>query len=68
MVLGHAGGNIGPGSPQSEINQFFSLHGAGVNFLFADGHVVFLPTSLDPAVYQALATRAGGEPVTAPSP
>jgi len=68
MVLGHAGGGIGPGSPQSEINQFYSAHGAGVNFLFADGHVVFLPTSLDPKVYQALATRAGGEPVSGPGP
>ncbi len=54
----------GPAAPNSEINQFYSLHGAGVNFLFADGHVEFLPTSLDGAVYQALATRAQAEPVS----
>ncbi|HVU88999.1 MAG TPA: DUF1559 domain-containing protein [Pirellulales bacterium] len=65
MILGYAGAN-GPGSPQSEINQFYSLHGAGVNFLFADGHVEFLPTSLDGAVYNALSTRSGAEPVSTP--
>ena len=53
MILGYAGTN-GPGSPQSEINQYYSLHGAGANFLFADGHVEFLPTSLDGAVYRRL--------------
>ncbi len=66
MILGYAGA-AGPGSPNSEIDQFYSLHGAGVNFLFADGHVEFLPTSLDGGVYQALATRAGAEPVSRPA-
>ncbi len=61
MVLGHTGSGRGPGDPQSEINQFFSLHGTGVNFLYADGHVVFLPTSLDGSTYQALSTRSDGE-------
>ncbi|HEY4307984.1 MAG TPA: DUF1559 domain-containing protein [Pirellulales bacterium] len=65
MVLGYTGSG-GPGSPNSEINEYYSLHGAGVNFLYADGHVEFLPTSLDSQVYQALATRAGAEPVSAP--
>lgn len=66
MILGYAGSR-GPGSPQSEINQYYSLHGPGANFLFADGHVEFLPTSLDGAVYGALATRAGAEPVSSSS-
>jgi len=61
MVLGHTGLGSGPGATESEINQFFSLHGAGVNFLYADGHVVFLPTSLDGTTYQALSTRGEGE-------
>ncbi len=64
MVLGHAGGNKGPGDPNSEVNQFHGRHEAGgAHFLFADGHVTFLKTSLDKRVYRALATRAGGEVV-----
>jgi prepilin-type N-terminal cleavage/methylation domain-containing protein/prepilin-type processing-associated H-X9-DG protein len=64
MVLSHAGLGNAPNSPTSEINQFYSLHGDGVNFVFADGHVVFLPESIDYAVYEAMATRAGGEVVS----
>ncbi|MFO0809057.1 MAG: DUF1559 domain-containing protein [Gemmataceae bacterium] len=61
MVLGHAGDGNGPGVPTSEGNQFYSLHGQGVNFLFADGHVQFLSSSVDEKVFKALSTRAGGE-------
>ena len=61
MTLGHAGGRLGPGDPRGEVNQFHSLHPGGVNFLFADGHVVFLKTTLASSTFHALATRAGGE-------
>ena len=61
MVLSHAGLGNGPNSPLSEIDQFYSLHGDGANFAFADGHVVFIPGSIDYKVYRAMATRAGGE-------
>jgi prepilin-type N-terminal cleavage/methylation domain-containing protein/prepilin-type processing-associated H-X9-DG protein len=61
MTLGHAGEGIGPGGSGGDVNQFYSLHGDGANFLFADGHVNFLLTSMDYKTYQALATRAGGE-------
>jgi len=61
MVLSHVGLGNGPNSPLSEIDQFYSLHGDGANFAFADGHVVFLPGSIDYNVYRAMATRAGGE-------
>jgi prepilin-type processing-associated H-X9-DG protein len=64
MVLGHAGEGVGPGAVGSDVNQFYSLHGDGVNFLFADGHVTYLLSSMDLAVYKALATRAGGETIT----
>ena len=64
MILGHAGGNIGPGDPRGEVNQFYSRHPGGVNFLFADGHVAFLKTSMDYMIFRALATRAGGEVIT----
>jgi prepilin-type N-terminal cleavage/methylation domain-containing protein/prepilin-type processing-associated H-X9-DG protein len=64
MVLGHAGEGVGPGAVGSDVNQFYSLHGDGANFLFADGHATFLPSSMDLVVYKALATRAGGETIT----
>jgi prepilin-type N-terminal cleavage/methylation domain-containing protein/prepilin-type processing-associated H-X9-DG protein len=61
MVLGHAGGRYGPGNPGGEVNQFYSRHPGGVNFVFADGHVSFLKTAMTNATFRALATRAGGE-------
>ncbi len=61
MVLGHAGEGIGPGGTGGDVNQFYSLHGAGANFLFADGHVTFLLSDMDYKTYLAMATRAGGE-------
>jgi prepilin-type N-terminal cleavage/methylation domain-containing protein/prepilin-type processing-associated H-X9-DG protein len=65
MVLGHAGEGVGPGDPRSDVNQFYSLHfGRGVNFLFGDGHVTFLKSTIAYRTYQALATRAGGEVVS----
>jgi prepilin-type processing-associated H-X9-DG protein/prepilin-type N-terminal cleavage/methylation domain-containing protein len=64
MVLGHAGDMAGPGAPNSELNQFASLHGSGINVAFADGHVSFLPSSMDYRVFAALATRAGGETIS----
>ena len=66
MVLGHVGEGVGPGDPRGDVNQFYSLHsGGGVNFLFADGHVSFLKTTISQQTYRALATRAGGEVVSA---
>jgi prepilin-type processing-associated H-X9-DG protein/prepilin-type N-terminal cleavage/methylation domain-containing protein len=64
MVLGHAGGRYGPGNPGAEVNQFYSRHPGGVNFLFADGHVAFLKTTLSNTTFRALATRAGGETIS----
>ncbi len=45
---------------------FGSRHTNGANFAFADGHVAFIPNSIDIAVYRALSTRAGGETVNTP--
>ncbi len=62
MVLGHSGEGVGPGSNRSEPNQFYSLHfGRGVNFLFADGHVMYLKYTMNYNTYVALSTRNGGE-------
>jgi len=64
MVLGHAGEGIGPGATGGDVNQFYSLHGDGANFLFADGHVTFLLADMDYKTYRAMATRAGGETIS----
>jgi prepilin-type N-terminal cleavage/methylation domain-containing protein/prepilin-type processing-associated H-X9-DG protein len=42
---------------------FGSRHPGGCQFNFADGHVQFLSEQITMAVYQALATRAGGETI-----
>jgi prepilin-type processing-associated H-X9-DG protein len=64
MCLGHAGEGIGPGGSGGDVNQFYSLHGEGANFLFADGHVTFLLSPMDYPTYLALATRAGSEAIS----
>ena len=64
MVLGHTGEDVGPGDPRGEADMFHSFHGDGVNFVFADGHVAFLTTDVAPVVFDALATRAGGEAIS----
>ncbi len=40
-----------------------SFHVAGVNFLFGDGSVHVISNAINGQVYEALLTRAGGEPV-----
>jgi prepilin-type processing-associated H-X9-DG protein len=47
----------------SEPYDFFSPHASGAMFLFADGSVRQISPALDVTTYQALASRAGGEPI-----
>jgi prepilin-type N-terminal cleavage/methylation domain-containing protein/prepilin-type processing-associated H-X9-DG protein len=61
MVLGHSGEMLSPATP-TESNHFSSHHSLGVNFVFADGHVQFLTSSMTSAVYRAMSTISGGEP------
>ena len=42
-----------------------SNHPGGAQFVFCDGHVMFMSENIDWNVYQALGTRAGGETVSA---
>jgi prepilin-type N-terminal cleavage/methylation domain-containing protein/prepilin-type processing-associated H-X9-DG protein len=62
MCLGVVGLETKPGQAGSIImNQYNSTHGTGANFLFADGHVVFLTPGISFKVYKSLVTRHGGE-------
>ncbi len=58
---------FGPGrlGNQCDMFHFWSLHPGGAHFLYADGSVHFLTYSAAPLL-PALASRAGGEVVTAP--
>jgi prepilin-type processing-associated H-X9-DG protein len=40
---------------------FFSNHPAGLNALFADGHVTFITENVAPTTLVAISTKAGGE-------
>ena len=59
-ILGHTFEGP-PNSDGLECNCFSSLHVGGANFVFADGHVQFLSTSMDKSTFRALSTRAGSE-------
>jgi prepilin-type N-terminal cleavage/methylation domain-containing protein/prepilin-type processing-associated H-X9-DG protein len=64
LVLGSA--DHTPNHPAAHGEDFWSRHVQGVNFLFADGSVRIINNTINPLVWAALATRAGGEPYTAP--
>jgi len=48
-----------------DAHHYWSLHTGGGNWLFCDGSVRFLQYSVGTAVQAALATKAGGEPLSA---
>lgn len=61
FVLSHVGEMFSGAATPLEINNFSSNHSGVVNYLFADGHVKSLSSSVDLKTLKALATRDGGE-------
>jgi prepilin-type N-terminal cleavage/methylation domain-containing protein/prepilin-type processing-associated H-X9-DG protein len=69
LVVSHTGtaatGSIYvPNSKSSMVDDYWSLHPGGCNFLFCDGSVRFIKESVNPAVFSYLSTRAGGEVIS----
>jgi prepilin-type processing-associated H-X9-DG protein len=52
-----------PNSPHGHVDQMASEHPGGCNVLFVDGSVRFIKSGINPKVWAALSTRAGGEPI-----
>jgi prepilin-type N-terminal cleavage/methylation domain-containing protein/prepilin-type processing-associated H-X9-DG protein len=54
-----------PSHKGSKADDYWSLHPGGCNFLLGDGSVRFIKETINPTVFSALASRAGGEVVGA---
>jgi prepilin-type N-terminal cleavage/methylation domain-containing protein/prepilin-type processing-associated H-X9-DG protein len=67
LVIAHTGELDGPNSKPAHADQFWSRHPGGAQFAFADGSVRFIKEKRPLPIFQALATRAGGEIVSADS-
>jgi prepilin-type N-terminal cleavage/methylation domain-containing protein len=63
LVLGHCGVALPNDPTVTDADAMASAHPAGVQFLFGDGSVHLITRNIDVSLYQALATRAGGEVV-----
>ena len=63
LVLGHCGPHLPNDSIVTDADAMSSGHTSGVQFLFGDGSVRQINNSIGQPVYDALATRAGGEAV-----
>jgi len=64
MILGPVGTEDGkrtPNDPEAHNEDYWSHHAGGCHMLMGDGSVQFIHDQIDPKVFQALATRAGGE-------
>jgi prepilin-type N-terminal cleavage/methylation domain-containing protein len=64
FVLGHCGPHLPNDSIVTDADAMSSGHTAGVQFLFGDGSVKMIVNTITQTVYDALATRAGGETIS----
>jgi len=65
LVLSHAGEHLPNNPTVTDGDATSSCHVAGVNFVFGDGSVHLINSDLDMRIFDALATRAGKEPIAA---
>jgi prepilin-type processing-associated H-X9-DG protein len=66
----NSGGGTGKDTPEEQtdpkfVGDFSSRHPGGKNFLFGDGSVRFIKSSISISVYQHLANRSDGEVIDA---
>jgi prepilin-type processing-associated H-X9-DG protein len=61
LVMGHCGPHLPNDRIVTDADATSSFHAGGVHFLLGDGSVRFIGSSISQTVYDALATRAGGE-------
>ena len=61
MVLFQSGNT--PNNPASDDRDVSAAHGGLAQFLMCDGSVLAIQETIDTTAYEALSTRAGGEPV-----
>jgi prepilin-type N-terminal cleavage/methylation domain-containing protein/prepilin-type processing-associated H-X9-DG protein len=71
LCLGHTGDDSDvpphtPNSPVAHVDDFWSYHVSGVNFLMVDGSVRSINDAINPVAWWAMGTRAGNETVSIP--
>ncbi|WP_422925876.1 DUF1559 domain-containing protein [Singulisphaera sp. PoT] len=67
QVLGPAGLEDGTrtiNQPEAHVEDYWSQHPGGANFLFGDGSVKFLKSSINPIPWRAMATKNFGEVIS----
>jgi prepilin-type processing-associated H-X9-DG protein len=70
QIMGPAGledGNRTINDPEAHVEDYWSRHPGGANFLFTDGSVRFLKSTINPMPWRAMATRNLGEVISADS-
>jgi prepilin-type N-terminal cleavage/methylation domain-containing protein/prepilin-type processing-associated H-X9-DG protein len=70
QILGPAGledGSRTINQDTAHVEDYWSRHPGGANFLFADGSVHFLKSGISPASFRALATRGSSEVISGDS-